>query len=104
LTSSNGTLSVGDEPLIDENTLTVAQFLKKQGYDSFSILPALQGSAETTHPVSIFTSITGHFSIRVSDWKLAVCKGSCGVTKGGDNNSEMQLYNMKTESRNNKLI
>ena len=30
----DGSLSIGDAPLIDENTLTVAQFLKDQGYDT----------------------------------------------------------------------
>ena len=67
------------------------------GVDSFSILPALKGSAEETHPVAISASVSGHFSIRVGDWKLAVCKGSCGSSSGGDNNTEMQLYNMKTD-------
>jgi len=67
------------------------------GVDSFSILPALKGSLEATHPVSIFASISGHFAIRVGDWKLAACKGSCGWSEGGDNNTEMQLYNMKTD-------
>ena len=70
---------------------------KTTGVDSFSILPALKGSAEETHPVAISTSVSGHFSIRVGDWKLAVCKGSCGSSPGGDNNTEMQLYNMKTD-------
>ena len=65
--------------------------------DSFSILPALKGSSEKTHPVSIFASISGHLAIRVGDWKLATCKGSCGWSKGGDDLTEMQLYNMKTD-------
>nr|WP_158972746.1 sulfatase-like hydrolase/transferase [Paraglaciecola sp. L3A3] len=30
----DGSISVGDEPLIDAATLTVAQFLKSQGYDT----------------------------------------------------------------------
>lgn len=67
------------------------------GVDSFSILPALKGSSEKTHPVVISTSVSGHFSIRVGDWKLAACKGSCGWSSGGDNSTEMQLYNMKTD-------
>jgi arylsulfatase A-like enzyme len=65
--------------------------------DSFSILPALKGSSEKTHPVSIFASISGHLAIRVGDWKLATCKGSCGWSKDGDDLTEMQLYNMKTD-------
>lgn len=67
------------------------------GVDSFSILPALKGSHEITHPISIFASISGHFAVRVGDWKLAACKGSCGWSEGGDNHIEMQLYNMKTD-------
>ncbi|MBU2877914.1 sulfatase family protein [Aliiglaciecola lipolytica] len=65
--------------------------------DSFSILPALKGSEEETHPVAIHASVSGHFAVRVGDWKLAACKGSCGWSEGGDNNTEMQLYNMKTD-------
>ncbi|WP_217896169.1 arylsulfatase [Pseudoalteromonas sp. A601] len=65
--------------------------------DSFSILPALKGSEEETHPIAIHASVLGHFAVRVGDWKLATCKGSCGWSKGGDKNTPMQLYNMKTD-------
>ncbi|MFY8327620.1 sulfatase family protein [Pseudoalteromonas sp. ZZD1] len=65
--------------------------------DSFSILPALKGSAEQTHPIAIHASVSGHFAVRVGDWKLAACKGSCGTSAGGDNSIPMQLYNMKTD-------
>nr|WP_158972747.1 sulfatase-like hydrolase/transferase [Paraglaciecola sp. L3A3] len=70
---------------------------KNAAVDSFSILPALQGSNEETQPVAIFSSISGHLAVRVGDWKLATCKGSCGWSVGGDNKPEMQLYNMKTD-------
>ena len=70
---------------------------KNAAVDSFSILPALKGSSEKTHPVSIFASISGHLAIRVDDWKLATCKGSCGWSKDGNDLAEMQLYNMKTD-------
>ena len=72
--------------------------------DSFSILAALKGSSEATHPVSIYASISGHFAVRVGDWKLAACKGSCGWSAGGDNNTDMQLYNMKSDRGETKNL
>lgn len=70
---------------------------KDMGVDSFSILPAMKGIDEATHPIVISASVSGHLSVRVGDWKLSACKGSCGWSAGGDNHIDMQLYNMKTD-------
>ncbi|WP_342804740.1 arylsulfatase [Alteromonas sp. M12] len=81
---------------------TSAEILKVElpndvAVDSFSILPALKGSQVETHPIAIHASVSGHFAVRVGDWKLAACKGSCGWSEGGENDIPMQLYNMKTD-------
>lgn len=65
--------------------------------DSVSILPALMG--RDTAPLReavVHHSIHGMFSIRQGPWKLALCAGSGGWSKGGGPESP-QLYDMAAD-------
>jgi arylsulfatase A-like enzyme len=78
--------------------------------DSFSILPALLGTAKNpVHETVIHHSINGSFAIRQGKWKLELCADSGGWTapKPGSAESkrlpENQLYDLtidKAESKN----
>jgi len=61
------------------------------GEDSVSILPALRG--ETYPRVVVHHSIQGMFAIREGNWKLELCRGSGGWSKG-DDGEPIQLYDM----------
>jgi len=64
------------------------------GEDSVSILPALLGTAEKPlHEAVVHHSISGAFAIRQGEWKLELCTGSAGWSKGGDGEPN-QLYDM----------
>ena len=68
------------------------------GEDSVSILPVLLGTA--TGPVReavVHHSIRGNFAIRQGQWKLELCKGSGGWTKGGITDEPGQLYDMSKD-------
>ena len=85
---------------------TVAEMLgvelpPEAGEDSVSLLPALRGGEIDTSQRSalIHHSFTGHFAIRVGDWKLLRCPGSGGwcfddETARAAGFPEIQLYNM----------
>ncbi len=68
------------------------------GEDSVSILPVLLGTA--TAPVReavIHHSINGNFAIRQDQWKLELCKGSGGWSKGDTGDATEQLYDMSKD-------
>ena len=68
------------------------------GEDSVSILPVLLGTA--TGPVReavVHHSIRGNFAIREGRWKLELCKGSGGWSKGGITDESAQLYDMSKD-------
>lgn len=73
------------------------------GEDSVSMLPALLG--QHTGPLReaiVHHSIQGRFAIRQGNWKLCLCPGSGGSSKGGGN-EPVQLYDMSMDQaeRNN---
>jgi arylsulfatase A-like enzyme len=62
------------------------------GEDSVSILPALRGTADKPlHEAIVHHSIQGLFAIRQGPWKLELCRGSGGWSKG-DDGEPTQLY------------
>ncbi|QDT54023.1 Arylsulfatase [Caulifigura coniformis] len=67
------------------------------GEDSVSILPVLLGKATApVHEAVVHHSISGRFAIRQGSWKLCLCAGSGGWSKGGDAESP-QLYRLDTD-------
>lgn len=73
------------------------------GVDSYSILPLLRGIAAPVRETIVHHSINGAFAIRDAKWKLALCAGSGGWSKGGGAESP-QLYDMTTDSAETKNI
>ena len=72
--------------------------------DSVSILPALLGrDATPLREAVVHHSINGMFSIRQGTWKLALCAGSGGWSKGGGPESP-QLYDMAADSGETKNL
>ncbi len=88
---------------------TCAQLLETKlpdsaGEDSVSILPALLGKEDgPLREAVVHHSISGQFSIRQGQWKLAFCAGSGGWGSPGDNAAlklglpAMQLYDMTAD-------
>lgn len=72
--------------------------------DSVSFLPSLLGEndAPPREPV-IHHSIEGRFAIRQDRWKLALCAGSGGWSKGGGRDSP-QLYDLATDPGETKNL
>lgn len=67
------------------------------GEDSVSFLPTLLGKADApTREAIVHHSIDGAFAIRQGKWKLALCRGSGGWTKGGGD-APVQLYDLSTD-------
>ncbi len=67
------------------------------GEDSVSLLPLLEGrEVKSPHEAIVHHSIEGKFAIREGAWKLCLCAGSGGWSKGGGDESP-QLYNMQTD-------
>ena len=67
------------------------------GEDSVSILPALLGTADKPlQEAVVHHSISGGFAIRQGQWKLELCKGSAGWSKG-DDGEPTQLYDMSKD-------
>lgn len=65
--------------------------------DSISLLPALTGTKATTLRESlVHQSIAGKFAIRSGPWKLCLCAGSGGWSKGGDK-EPVQLYDLTAD-------
>jgi arylsulfatase A-like enzyme len=65
------------------------------GEDSVSILPALLGAAPgPLREAVVHHSIRGAFAIRQDRWKLELCPGSGGWSKGGVSDTPGQLYDM----------
>ena len=79
------------------------------GEDSFSLVPAFKGKAETARKTLISHSIGGSFSIREGDWKLCLSSGSGGWSAPREAEAKkqdlppLQLYNLKEDraERNN---
>ena len=66
--------------------------------DSVSILPALLGTDKAPlREAVVHHSISGKFAIRQGRWKLELCAGSGGWSKGGGKESP-QLYDLGTDS------
>jgi arylsulfatase A-like enzyme len=95
--------------------ITDYELKDNQGEDSYSLLPALEGS--DTAPIreaTVHHSINGSFAIRQGDWKLILCPGSGGWSfprpqdqAALDSLPPVQLYNLAddpAESNNLALI
>ncbi len=65
------------------------------GEDSVSILPVLLGKSPLPpREAIVYHSINGAFAIRQGPWKLELCAGSGGWSKGGNPAETTQLYDM----------
>lgn len=75
------------------------------GEDSVSFLPALLGKdAGPLREAVVHHSIQGQFALRQGAWKLCLCPGSGGWSKGGGNASP-QLYDMTADpGEQNNLV
>ena len=72
-----------------------AKLPENAGEDSVSLLPVLLGTATgPVHEAVVHHSISGKFAIRQGRWKLELCKGSGGWSKGGVTDEPGQLYDM----------
>ena len=77
------------------------------GEDSMSLLPVLRGKQAGTplHEAVIHHSLSGHFAIRMGDWKLLLCRGSGGwsppreAEAAKNNLPEVQLYNLRDDPK-----
>lgn len=75
----------------------------KAGEDSFSLVPAFKGKAQTGRKTLISHSIGGSFAIRSGDWKLCLSAGSGGWSAPREAVAKkkklppMQLFNLKAE-------
>ncbi len=73
------------------------------GEDSFSLVPAFKGNAQTDRKTLISHSIGGSFSIRKGNWKLCLSAGSGGWSDPREPDAKkqglppMQLYNLKAD-------
>ena len=74
------------------------------GEDSVSFLPALHGQTiPATRAAVVHHSISGKFAIRQANWKLELCAGSGGWTKGGGPDSP-QLYDLTADPGETKNL
>lgn len=74
-----------------------AKLPENAGEDSVSIVPALLGTNRTAlREAVVHHSISGKFAIRQGRWKLALCAGSGGWSKGGDGGSP-QLFDLDAD-------
>jgi arylsulfatase A-like enzyme len=65
--------------------------------DSVSFLPMLRGTSTAPQRDSVVHhSIDGKFAIRSGQWKLCLCAGSGGWSKGGDS-APVQLYDLTAD-------
>ena len=81
---------------------TVADLLDAElpadaGEDSVSLLPLLEGGREPVRRHAVSCSIRGVPSIRDGHWKLILGTGSGGWSKGGEDGSDVQLYDLATD-------
>lgn len=73
------------------------------GEDSFSLVPAFNGDAQTARETLISHSIGGSFAIRQGDWKLCLSAGSGGWSSPREPEAQkkklppMQLYNLNSD-------
>ncbi len=80
------------------------------GEDSFSLIPAFEGKAETERKTLVSHSIGGSFSIREGDWKLCLSAGSGGWSSPREadarkmNLPAMQLFNLDTDKAEQKNL
>ena len=67
------------------------------GEDSVNLLPVLLGKADApVREAVVHHSISGRFAVRQGPWKLELCSGSGGWSKGGDG-EPVQLYEMAAD-------
>ena len=89
--------------------ITGQKKIDQGGEDSFSLVPAFKGKPKTTRSTLISHSISGHFSIRLGDWKLCLSAGSGGWSAPKEMEAKkqglppIQLFNLKQDKgeRNN---
>ncbi len=80
------------------------------GEDSFSLVPAFEGKAQTDRKTLISHSIGGSFSIREGDWKLCLSAGSGGWSAPREPDAAkqglppMQLFNLKVDRGEQKNL
>ncbi|MDX2036283.1 MAG: arylsulfatase [Isosphaeraceae bacterium] len=73
------------------------------GEDSVSFLPELLGKPGAGRAAVVHHSIEGRFAIRDGKWKLCLCAGSGGWSKGGGTESP-QLYDMAADPGETKNL
>ncbi len=71
--------------------------------DSISLLPVLRGKPAKPRTAIVHHSIEGRFAIREGNWKLCLCSGSGGWSKGGDGEL-VQLYDMANDPGETKNL
>ena len=80
------------------------------GEDSFSLVPAFEGKAQTDRETLISHSIGGSFSIRKGDWKLCLSAGSGGWSDPREPDAKkqelppLQLFNLVTDRGEQKNL
>lgn len=75
-----------------------AKYPETAGEDSVSLLPVMLGTTkEPVRDAVVHHSIRGNFAIRQGQWKLDLCRGSGGWSKGGISDEPGQLYDMSKD-------
>lgn len=76
------------------------------GEDSVSFLPLLKGSRHRVRNALVHHSIKGNFAIRQGQWKLELCPGSGGWSKGRVADAPGQLYDLTQDvgERTNQYV
>ena len=86
--------------------LTNYKIKDREGEDSYSILPLIQGKPVASfRKYTVHHSLNGSFAIRQGDWKLCFCPGSGGWSYPTPNEikeknldlPQMQLFNLKED-------
>lgn len=106
---SEATISLTDF-MATAAALTDQKLAANEGEDSFSLLPLFKGAKGYQRKYTILHSISGNFSIRHANWKLAFSYGSGGWSAPDESKAKqlnmpaVQLYNLSADiSENNNL-
>ncbi len=83
--------------------ITGAKVPPAAGEDSVSFLPSLLGKPAAPRSAVVHHSIQGRFAVCEGRWKLCLCAGSGGWSKGGDTDSP-QLYDMAADPGETKNL
>ncbi|MFT5129403.1 MAG: arylsulfatase A [Rhodothermales bacterium] len=80
--------------------------------DSVSLLPVLRGEKPDAplHDVVVHHSVSGHFAVRMGQWKLLLCAGSGGWSAPRETEAAkqklplVQLYDLKNDPKESKNL